>query len=65
MTTYLAAEAERQLDEAQMMLDQHVKRFNGYCRVCGVQDCFDYLQASAVFARYQRLPLRRPYASIM
>jgi hypothetical protein len=65
MTTYLSAHAQREIAKAQPVLDHHMRRLNGICRGCGLRKCFDYLEASAVFARYEQLPLRRPYAALM
>lgn len=64
-TTYLAAMAASQLDQAQRLLDAHVIVLpDGACRLCGTtQSCGYRDAASAVFARYRRLPQRRPGAS--
>lgn len=64
-TTYLAAAAVTQLDEAQRLLDAHVMLLGtGACRLCRTLNSCDYRDAaSATFARYRRLPQRRPGAS--
>ena len=64
-TTYLAAAAVGQLHEAQRLLDAHVIVLRtGACRLCGNLNSCDYRDAaSATFARYRRLPQRRPGAS--
>jgi hypothetical protein len=62
---YLAVSAAVQLEQAQRLLDAHVMALNtGLCRLCGTLDSCDYRDAaSATFARYRRLPRRRPGAS--
>ena len=60
-TTYLAATAFEQLDQAQRAVDAHVHTRLGLCLTCReMAPCAAMLAASAVFARYRRLPLRRP-----
>jgi hypothetical protein len=65
VTAYLAAAVVVQLDQAQRLLDSHVMTLNtGACRLCGTVGTCDYRDAAAAtFARYQRLPRRRPGAS--
>lgn len=62
MSTYLAVAAVDQLDRAQHVIDAHVTSGpGGRCRGCGqVEPCEERSTASAVFARYGRLPFRRP-----
>ena len=61
MATHLSAEARRLLDEAQQQIDRHVAvGRDGRCPTCrGEAPCEPRLAASAVFARYGRLPRRR------
>lgn len=62
MSTYLAGNALDQLDRAQAVVDRHVATApNGRCLACGqAEPCRARAVASAVFARYGRLPRRRP-----
>jgi hypothetical protein len=62
MTTYLASHAVDQLAEAQAAVDRHVAvGAHGRCLDCGQMElCEARNRASAVFARYRRLPRRRP-----
>ena len=63
-TIYLAAAAAERLAEAQRALDVHVLSIVGGCRVCRTRDqCPAHVEAASVFARYHRLPRRRPGAS--
>lgn len=60
-TTYLAGAALARLDVAQKQIDAHVHVRLGSCTTCGEPaPCHLRLTASAVFARYHRLPRRRP-----
>jgi hypothetical protein len=60
-TTYLASAALEQLDAAQAEIDAHVHTRLGFCATCGeLAPCAARSAASAVFARYGRLPKRRP-----
>jgi hypothetical protein len=61
-TTYLSRALVRQLDEAQREIDRHVIRGrDGRCPACGeTEPCSRRQVASAVFARYGRLPRRHP-----
>ena len=60
-TTYLAHAALAQVDMAQKQIDAHVYARLGICGGCGEPaPCRARLGASAVFARYHRLPKRRP-----
>jgi hypothetical protein len=63
--TYYAASAERQLREAQKVLDAHVtSSATGLCLVCGSPGpCWRRESAVAIFSRSLRLPTRRPGAS--
>jgi hypothetical protein len=65
VTEYFATAAIHQLDQAQRLLDAHVMVLNsGTCRLCGTRNSCGYRDAaSAIFARYRRLPRRRPGAS--
>jgi hypothetical protein len=65
VTDVLATSAFERLDQAQRLLDAHVMTLNtGACRLCGTLNSCGYRDAaSAVFARYRRLPRRRPGAS--
>jgi hypothetical protein len=62
MTTYLASHALEQLAEAQAIVDRHLAvGTHGRCFGCGQPEpCDARRRASAVFARYRRLPRRRP-----
>ncbi|MEN3308389.1 MAG: hypothetical protein V7603_4591 [Micromonosporaceae bacterium] len=62
MTTYLARSALARLEEAQQQIDRHVVRGrDGRCPRCGeTEPCSRRNAASAVFARYDCLPRRRP-----
>jgi hypothetical protein len=64
-TTYLAAPVVAQLDRAQRLLDAHVTVLpDGACRLYGITESCEYRAvAHATFARYRRLPQRRPGAS--
>jgi hypothetical protein len=59
---YLAAAGRSALDQAQADLDRHLAvSLAGRCRTCGdVEPCAARRTAMAVFARYHRLPRRRP-----
>lgn len=65
VTTYFAATAAADLDQAQRLLDAHVMVLaTGSCRLCGTFGSCGYRDAaSATFARYRQLPVRRPGAS--
>ena len=53
-----------ELIQAQSTLDIHTRLGNGAC-TCGKSvQCKDFEQATATFARYGRLPRRRPFATI-
>jgi hypothetical protein len=62
VSTYLAVAARDQLDRAQRMVDEHLASdAGGRCLTCGrLEPCEARSTASAVFARYGRLPSRRP-----
>jgi hypothetical protein len=62
VTTYLSASVRRLLDEAQREIDRHVTfGRDGRCPTCGDEaPCGPRSAASEMFARYGRLPLRRP-----
>jgi hypothetical protein len=57
---YLAGNAFGQLDAAQHALDKHPRMQDGRCGGCGAYDCPTYEAATSVFARYRRMPHRRP-----
>jgi hypothetical protein len=61
-TTYLGQVAREQLDRAQAELEQHlVTGLDGQCVACGeLEPCGARVRLAAVFARYHRLPRRRP-----
>jgi hypothetical protein len=60
-TTYLAGSALDKLDGAQAEIDAHLNTRLGFCATCGeLTPCVARREASAVFARYGRLPRRRP-----
>jgi hypothetical protein len=60
-TLYLAATAVDQLGWAQVEIDIHLPTKFGFCTGCGqLAPCALRAAASAVFARYHRLPRRRP-----
>ncbi len=61
-TTYLATHAREQLAQAQMVVDRHLAAgVHGRCLACGqLEPCDAPNRASAVFARYGRMPCRRP-----
>lgn len=63
--TYYATSAERQLSEAQGILDTHVtSSATGRCLACGsLGPCWRRESAVAIFSRSLRLPTRRPGAS--
>ena len=62
MTTYLSTALADQLAAAQGEVDRHVVTGrDGRCRSCGeIEPCRARKAASAMFARYGRLPRRRP-----
>lgn len=62
MTTYLARAVRDQLDRAQADVDHHIATGrDGRCLACGrVQTCPALEAAHATFARFGRLPVRRP-----
>ena len=64
-TTYYAISADRQLSEAQQVLDTHVtSRATGRCVECGtLGPCWRRESAVVVFSRTLRLPTRQPGAS--
>jgi hypothetical protein len=56
-TTYLSGVALEQLARAQAVIDEYIVS----CTICGTnRPCGERQQAEAVFARYGRLPRRRP-----
>jgi len=56
-TTYLGRAALDQLATAQQVIDRHLVR----CAACAsARACPDRAEAEHVFARYRRLPRRRP-----
>jgi hypothetical protein len=58
-TTYLARVAVDEMDRAQAVIDQHLVA----CGLCGGNRlCDPRREAELVFARYGRLPRRRPGA---
>jgi hypothetical protein len=61
-TTYLAVYALEQLAQAQAVVDRHLAvGVDGRCLTCGqLEPCETRSRASAVFARYGRMPHRRP-----
>ncbi|MBO0870445.1 MAG: hypothetical protein J2P15_17965 [Micromonosporaceae bacterium] len=61
MAAYLPAEARKLLDEAQQQINRHAAVGpDGRCPTCrGEAPCQPRLAASAVFARYGRLPRRQ------
>jgi hypothetical protein len=61
-TTYLARNALDRLRAAQAVVDWHAASgVDGRCLRCGQPEpCRSRIAASAVFARYGRLPRRRP-----
>ena len=61
-TTYLSLAAYDQLDQAQRDIDHHIAGgHDGRCLTCReFEPCPTRAAASAVFARYGRLPTRRP-----
>jgi hypothetical protein len=61
-TIYLSGTVHEQLDQAQAELERHLGvRPNGLCATCGESEpCAGRLAAGATFARYGRLPRRRP-----
>ncbi len=60
-TMYLANVARELLDAAQAEIDEHVHTRLGFCTTCGeLAPCAARSRAAAVFARYHRLPRRRP-----
>jgi hypothetical protein len=60
--TYLAVAAVDQLDQAQAALEHHVVTgLDGRCVGCrDLEPCRERGRLEAVFARYGRLPVRRP-----
>jgi hypothetical protein len=60
-TTYLAAAAREQLDQAQAEIDRHVAAgLDGRCLACGEeQPCAALRLAHRTFRTYGRLPMRR------
>ena len=61
-TTYLAGHALEQLARAQAVVDRHLAAgVDGRCLTCGqLEPCDARNRASAVFARYNQMPHRRP-----
>jgi hypothetical protein len=61
-TTYLAHAVLEQLHRAQDEIDRHLATGpDGRCLACGdVEPCSARSAAGAIFARYGRLPRRRP-----
>ena len=62
MTTYLSAAVRDLLDRAQADVDHHITAGrDGRCLACDrVQPCPALEAAHATFARFGRLPVRRP-----
>jgi hypothetical protein len=62
VTTYLAGTALNQVEHAQTEVDRHVAAgLDGRCLSCGEeQPCTGLRTANETFARYERLPTRRP-----
>lgn len=61
MTAYLSSVALAALDQAQTVIDRHIVS----CAVCGTnQPCPERLAADQGFARYQRLPCRKPGVAV-
>jgi hypothetical protein len=63
--TYYANSADRQLAEAQQVLDEHVTGSGtGRCVACGVLGpCWRRENAVVIFSRSLRLPVRQPGAT--
>jgi hypothetical protein len=60
-TTYLAAHALTQLAYAQAAIEQHLSGLHGRCGTCGeAEPCAARTAAASIFARFRRLPSRRP-----
>lgn len=59
---YLAGAAREQLTHAQVQVDRHITAGpDGRCRRCGEeQPCGSLMVAYDTFARYGRMPVRRP-----
>ena len=64
-TTYYATTADKQLREAQSLLDEHVTNSaTGRCVACGAAGpCYRREAAVVVFSRSLRLPRRPPGAT--
>lgn len=61
-TVYLANAVLERLDRAQAEIDRHVAAdTSGHCLACGQEaPCSTLTAATATFAKYHKLPVRRP-----